>query len=65
VAARAGAGWPLGGGHPASVTAGANAAMLSRLSFKATPKLLPLDPDSRPLDEGLFVISSHIISSSK
>jgi len=65
VAATAGAGSLCGRGHPASVTAGANAAMLVATLFEGDAKLLPLDPDRRLLDEWLFAMSSHIISSSK
>ena len=65
VAATAGAGSLRGRGHPASVTARANAALLLATFFEGEAKLLPLDPDRRVLDEWLFAMSSHIISSSK
>jgi hypothetical protein len=47
------------------VTARANAAMLVATLFEGAANLLPLDMDSRLFDEGLFAMSSHIISSSK
>jgi hypothetical protein len=39
--------------------------LLLETFFEGEAKLLPLDPDRRLLDEWLFAMSSHIISSSK